>query len=119
MFHDPGTFFLFLFFLSIGGFDSVVVVVAALDRTTDSKGNFHDYVSLPDAETVVFSPSSSHFRKGLIRDRAWFGEGGMEHVRTVKEPKQSIPTFIETVELLMKVSCLSSSPSPSSSSLFH
>ncbi|KDQ25386.1 hypothetical protein PLEOSDRAFT_1090027 [Pleurotus ostreatus PC15] len=26
----------------------------------------------------------------------------MEHVRTVKEPKQSIPTFAETVALLMQ-----------------
>lgn len=28
----------------------------------------------------------------------------MQHVRTIKEPKQAIPTFAETVELLMKVS---------------
>src|SRR5258705_527924 len=27
----------------------------------------------------------------------------MEHVRTVKEPKQSIPTFEETIKLLMRV----------------
>lgn len=27
----------------------------------------------------------------------------MENARTKKEPKQSIPTFVETVELLMKV----------------
>ena len=27
----------------------------------------------------------------------------MQHVRTIKEPKQSIPTFAETVALLMKV----------------
>jgi hypothetical protein len=36
----------------------------------------------------------------------------MEHVRTVKEPKQPIPTFIETLELLMKVRHISSA-SPS------
>jgi len=28
----------------------------------------------------------------------------MQHVRTIKEPKQTIPTFAETVALLMKVS---------------
>ena len=41
---------------------------------------------------------------GQIRERDWYGPGGMEHVRTVKRPKQSIPTFVETVALLMKVS---------------
>ncbi|KAH9999964.1 PLC-like phosphodiesterase [Russula vinacea] len=40
--------------------------------------------------------------KGLIRERNWYGSDGMVHVRTVKEPKQSIPTFIETLDLLMK-----------------
>ena len=40
---------------------------------------------------------------GLIREQYWYGSEGMEHLRTVKEPKQSIPTFAETVELLMKV----------------
>src|SRR5258705_279610 len=28
----------------------------------------------------------------------------MEHVRTIREPKQSIPTFEETIKLLMQVS---------------
>jgi len=39
---------------------------------------------------------------GYIKERIWYGQDGMEHVRTVKEPKQPIPTFIETLELLMK-----------------
>jgi len=39
---------------------------------------------------------------GYIKERTWHGHDGMEHVRTVKEPKQPIPTFIETLELLMK-----------------
>jgi len=47
----------------------------ALDRTTDSKGS--------------------------IQERNWYGTDGMQHVRTKKEPKQSIPTFAETVALLM------------------
>jgi len=40
--------------------------------------------------------------KGEIRERDWYGEDGMEHIRTIKEPKQSIPTFAATVELLMR-----------------
>ena len=40
---------------------------------------------------------------GFIKERNWYGEDGMEHLRTIKEPKQSIPTFAETVTLLMKV----------------
>ena len=42
-------------------------------------------------------------RLGLIRERLWYGPGGMEHLRTTKKPEQSIPTFAETVTLLMKV----------------
>lgn len=58
--------------------DNVVVMFhdPALERTTDSKGQ--------------------------IKERTWYGENGMQHVRTIKEPKQSIPTFAETVALLMK-----------------
>lgn len=40
---------------------------------------------------------------GLIREKLWYGEGGMHTLRTVKEPKQSLATFEETVSLLMKV----------------
>ncbi|KAJ3563203.1 hypothetical protein NP233_g9090 [Leucocoprinus birnbaumii] len=39
---------------------------------------------------------------GLIKERNWFGEDGMQHVRTIKEPIQPIPLFSETVELLMR-----------------
>ncbi|KIY51679.1 PLC-like phosphodiesterase [Fistulina hepatica ATCC 64428] len=57
--------------------DGVVLMFhdPALDRTTDSTG--------------------------YIKNRNWCGPDGMEHVRTKKEPKQSIPTFAETVALLM------------------
>jgi phosphatidylglycerol phospholipase C len=41
--------------------------------------------------------------KGLIREQCWYGENGMERLRTVKQPQQSLCTFAETVELLMKV----------------
>ncbi|KAF9067674.1 PLC-like phosphodiesterase [Rhodocollybia butyracea] len=58
--------------------DNVVIMFhdSELDRTTDSTG--------------------------AIKDRTWYGESGMENVRTRKEPKQSIPTFAETVTLLMQ-----------------
>jgi phosphatidylglycerol phospholipase C len=39
---------------------------------------------------------------GQIKERNWYGQDGMEKVRTVKEPKQAIPTFAQTVELLMR-----------------
>ncbi|KIL70446.1 hypothetical protein M378DRAFT_183930 [Amanita muscaria Koide BX008] len=58
--------------------DDVVVMFhdPALERTTDSIGQ--------------------------IKERKWYGMDGMEHVRTKKEPQQPIPTFIETITLLMK-----------------
>ena len=40
---------------------------------------------------------------GKIKEQNWYGPDGMEQLRTSKEPKQSIPTFAETVALLMKV----------------
>jgi len=40
---------------------------------------------------------------GEIKERNWFGDDGMQHVRTKKEPIQPIPLFTETVELLMRV----------------
>lgn len=43
------------------------------------------------------------FVTGLIREKQWYGPEGIENARTKKEPIQSIPTFAETVELLMKV----------------
>ncbi|KAI0677251.1 PLC-like phosphodiesterase [Trametes maxima] len=58
--------------------DNVVIMFhdPTLDRTTDGTGN--------------------------IRDQNWYGPDGMENRKTAKEPKQSIPTFAETVALLMK-----------------
>ena len=45
---------------------------------------------------------NSHYT-ALIREKNWYGTDGMEHIRTIKEPKQAIPTFTETLDLLMKV----------------
>ncbi|KAJ8586668.1 PLC-like phosphodiesterase [Rhizopogon salebrosus TDB-379] len=51
---------------------------------------FHD----PDLERTTGS-------KGLIRARNWYGKNGMEHLLTIKKPNQSIPTFAQTIALLM------------------
>ncbi|KAH7105589.1 PLC-like phosphodiesterase [Auriculariales sp. MPI-PUGE-AT-0066] len=40
--------------------------------------------------------------KGLIREQEYHGDSGMKHLRTTKEPHQPIPTFTETVALLMQ-----------------
>jgi hypothetical protein len=47
--------------------------------------------------------NAEHQGPGYIKERVWYGQDGLEHVRTVKEPKQPIPTFVETLKLLMKV----------------
>jgi|SRR6266550_2322525 len=47
---------------------------------------------------------TSPFFAGQIKERNWFGDDGMQYVRTRKEPRQPIPTFAETIELLMKAS---------------
>jgi len=52
---------------------------------------FHD----PDLRRTTGSP-------GLIRQRNWFGPDGIEHLRTVKEPSQPIPTFKQTLALLLE-----------------
>ncbi|KAJ7632688.1 PLC-like phosphodiesterase [Roridomyces roridus] len=39
---------------------------------------------------------------GVIKESNWYGPDGMQHARTKKEPRQSIPTFAETIALLMK-----------------
>ena len=56
---------------------------------------------LPDK---LYSLLNSNIIVGHIKERTWYGPNGMEHIRTVKEPKQAIPTFVQTIELLMKVS---------------
>lgn len=40
---------------------------------------------------------------GLIRERLWHGEGGLQQLRTVKEPRQALATFEETIKMLMRV----------------
>lgn len=41
--------------------------------------------------------------KAIIRESHWHGDNGIHKARTVKSPRQAIPTFKETVALLMKV----------------
>lgn len=62
------------------------------------------HVSLDDVVVMFHDPSLERTTdsNGLIRNKKWYGPDGMEQVRTTKEPKQAIPTFAETVSLLMK-----------------
>ncbi|KAN0066156.1 hypothetical protein ACQY0O_000250 [Thecaphora frezii] len=43
--------------------------------------------------------------KGLIYERPYYGDNGVEHVRTRKEPRQQIPTFKQVCDLLMRADC--------------
>ncbi|PPQ70873.1 hypothetical protein CVT25_004741, partial [Psilocybe cyanescens] len=63
---------------------------------------FHDPGIFANTGASFLALERTTDSKGQIKERDWFGETGMQHVRTVKEPKQAIPTFAETVELLMK-----------------
>jgi len=62
------------------------------------------HVSVDDVVIMFHDPSLERTTdgEGIIREKKWFGEGGMEHVRTLKEPRQAIPTFAQTIEILMK-----------------
>jgi len=70
--------------------------MVALERTTNLTGRSNCCWT-----TSVFDLYKISFT-GLIRERNWYGTDGMVHARTIKEPKQPIPTFIETLDLLMK-----------------
>ncbi|PWZ03047.1 PLC-like phosphodiesterase [Testicularia cyperi] len=43
--------------------------------------------------------------KGLIYERSYYGENGIEHLRTLKQPAQQIPTFRQVCDLLMRPGC--------------
>jgi len=62
------------------------------------------HVSADDVVVMFHDPALDRTTssQGLIRERKWHGKDGMQHVRTKKEPKQSIPTFAEAITLLMK-----------------
>ncbi|KIP10348.1 hypothetical protein PHLGIDRAFT_33894 [Phlebiopsis gigantea 11061_1 CR5-6] len=62
------------------------------------------HVSVDGVVVMFHDPSLDRTTngKGLIREQNWYGQDGMEHLRTMKTPAQSIPTFAETVALLMK-----------------
>ncbi|PIL37419.1 hypothetical protein GSI_01113 [Ganoderma sinense ZZ0214-1] len=62
------------------------------------------HVSLDDVVIMFHDPTLDRTTngKGKIKEQNWYGPDGMEQLRTSKEPKQSIPTFAETVALLMK-----------------
>ncbi|PCH44691.1 PLC-like phosphodiesterase [Wolfiporia cocos MD-104 SS10] len=62
------------------------------------------HVSLDNVILMFHDPSLDRTTngKGLLREHYWYGPDGMEHLRTIKEPKQSIPTFPELIALIMK-----------------
>ncbi|KJA29766.1 hypothetical protein HYPSUDRAFT_60618 [Hypholoma sublateritium FD-334 SS-4] len=62
------------------------------------------HVSADDVVIMFHDPALDRVTDsaGKIRDKMWHGADGMQHVRTKKEPKQTIPTFAQTVELLMR-----------------
>ncbi|KAH9943177.1 PLC-like phosphodiesterase [Epithele typhae] len=62
------------------------------------------HVSVDDVVVMFHDPSLDRVTdgSGLIREKLWYGEGGMHQLRTVKEPKQALATFEETIKLLMK-----------------
>ncbi|THH11737.1 hypothetical protein EW145_g484 [Phellinidium pouzarii] len=62
------------------------------------------HVSLDGVVIMFHDPSLERTTDmaGLIREKNWYGPDGIEQARTKKEPRQSVPTFAETVELLMK-----------------
>lgn len=83
---------------------SVHLLGADLERTTGTKGP-----SCFPIYTFFFTVSLS----GLINEKDWYGAEGMEHARTIREPKQSIPTLLETLTLLLKVCNSHLLPGPS------
>ncbi|TBU33039.1 PLC-like phosphodiesterase [Dichomitus squalens] len=62
------------------------------------------HVSLDDVVIMFHDPTLDRTTDGhgKIKEQNWYGFKGMQYLRTLKEPQQSIPTFAETVELLMK-----------------
>lgn len=62
------------------------------------------HVSLDDVIIMFHDPSLDRTTNmtGMIREKNWHGPAGMEHALTKKEPVQHIPTFEQTVDLLMK-----------------
>jgi len=62
------------------------------------------HVSLDDVVVMFHDPDLERTTDstGTIKERNWYGENGIQHVRTKKEPRQAIPTFAETLELLMR-----------------
>ncbi|KAJ7639393.1 PLC-like phosphodiesterase [Roridomyces roridus] len=61
------------------------------------------HVSIDDVVVMFHDPELGRTTntKGAIKERQWYGPDGMEHARTTKEPRQAIPTFQETIALLM------------------
>jgi len=62
------------------------------------------HVTLDDVVVMFHDPSLERTTgmKAIIRESHWNGDNGIHQARTIKAPRQAIPTFVETVALLMK-----------------
>lgn len=62
------------------------------------------HVTLDGVVVMFHDPSLTRMTDmtGLIREQNWYGADGISNAKTKKEPKQCIPTFAETLDLLMK-----------------
>ena len=50
-------------------------------------------------DTTLDRTTNSH---GKLAERPYYGADGIEHVRTLEEPVQQIPTFEQVCQLLMR-----------------
>lgn len=62
------------------------------------------HVTLDDVVVMFHDPSLERTTnmKAVIRESHWHGDNGIHQARTRKSPVQAIPTFAQSVELLMK-----------------
>lgn len=62
------------------------------------------HVTVDDVVVMFHDPSLERTTgmKAVIRESKWNGEHGIHQARTLKAPRQAIPTFAQTVELLME-----------------
>lgn len=75
---------------------------AILDGSEGLETDVH--ITTDDVIVMFHDPSLERTTdgKGLIYERAYYGDNGIEHLRTLKQPAQQIPTFVQVCDLLMR-----------------